>query len=206
VIPLLLLAAALAHENGVSSSRLDVSGRDIRVRFTFSLEDVASLARLDLDRDGLVSREEWGKVYPCLLSYVSGHFEIHCAGERCVPAVGDGAPLPPPLRLAEGRAPVSMEITYHAPREISRLRIRCTLFQEHGGSPRHIAELTGGPVFIFDGDRTESEGAAVRQHGGAIWGGALALFGAGIAALRIAAIRRAGGLRGSEAGMLCANS
>ncbi len=169
MIPLLLLTAALAHENGVSSSRLDV--------------------------DGTVSREEWGKVYPSLLSYVSGHFEIHSAGERCVPVLGDLTHLPPPMPLAEGRTPVSMEITYQAPREISRLRIRCTLFQEHGGNPRHIAELSGGPVFIFDQDRTESEGAAVRQPWRATGVGALALFGAGIAALGIAGIRRAGGPR-----------
>jgi hypothetical protein len=171
VIPL-LLGAVLLHENSVSSSRLEVSGRDIRVQFTFSLEDVAGLARLDLDRDGTVSREEWEKVLPLLLSYVGQHFQIDSGGESCL-AVGDTTRPPPPMLLKEGRTPVPMELCYRSSREISRLHIRCTLFQEHGGNPRHVAELSGGPVFIFDRDRTDSEGTGLerRTHAFGWWSG-----------------------------------
>ena len=196
MITVLILTAALAHENGVSSSRLEVSGRDLRVRFTFSLEDLAGLARLDLDQDGTVSQEEWGKVLPSLLRYISGHFEIESGGERCV-ASWDETCLPPSLALAEGRTPISVELRYRASREISRLHIRCTLFQEHGGNPRHVTELTGGGVFIFDRDRTESDGADLPQRSRALRTGAWVILATGIAALGIVGIRRAGGNRGT---------
>jgi hypothetical protein len=193
----LLLSAALFHENSVSSSRLDVRGREIRVSFTFSLEDVAALARLDLDRDGMVSQEEWAKVLPLLLSYVGEHFQIDIGGERCL-AAGDATRLPPPMPIKEGRTPVPMQLNYRASGEISRLQIRCTLFREHGGNPRHVAELSGGPVFVFDRDRTDSEGTWGECHPRAPGWSLAASLAAAIGAAGLAWIARSRGLRASS--------
>ncbi len=184
-----ILAAVLCHENSVSSSRLNVSGHEIRVAFTFSLEDVASLARLDLDHDGTVSREEWAKVLPLLLSYVGDHFQIDCGGERCR-AAGDATELPPPMPIKEGRTPVPLQVTYRTSREISGLHIRCTLFQEHGGNPRHVAEVSGGPVFIFDRDRLESEGTEMERRTRAFSWKPAGMLAALIGALGLVWIRR----------------
>jgi hypothetical protein len=169
------MAAALLHGDSVSSSRLDVSGREIRVAFTFSLDDVATLARLDLDRDGMVSREEWAKVLPLLLSYVGEHFQIDSDGERCL-AVGDATRVPPPMPLQEGRSPVPVEVCYR-------------------GNLRHVAELSGGTVFIFDRDRTDSEGAGVQRRTGALGWSRGGILAAAIGALGLSWIRRHGGRR-----------
>lgn len=156
-----LLSVALLHENSVSSSRIDVKDREAYVTFTFSLEDLGTLGRLDLDRDGMVSREEWGKVLPQLLSYVAEHFQIDSGAEHCRSS-GDATRLPSQVSLKEGRTPIQMQMRYRASHEISRLSIRCTLFREHGGNPRHVAEMSNGTVIIFDRDRTTSDETAVQ--------------------------------------------
>ncbi|HVR83178.1 MAG TPA: EF-hand domain-containing protein [Planctomycetota bacterium] len=194
-----LLTAALLHGDSVSSSRLEVNGREVRVAFTFSLEDVATLARLDLDRDGKVSREEWAKVLPLLLSYVGEHFQIDSGGEQCL-AVGDATRIPPAMSLQDGRSPVPLEVCYQASREISRLKIRCTLFQEHGGNLRHVAELSGGAVFIFDRGRTDSEGTGVQRRPRALWWSRGGILAAGIGALGLAWRRRAGAQKSAPSG------
>src|SRR5207237_2844144 len=61
-----LLAILAAHESSVSSSRLEFHGREVRATFTFSLEDLAGLARLDLDRNGTVEPDEWRRRLPGL--------------------------------------------------------------------------------------------------------------------------------------------
>src|SRR6185295_16907373 len=73
---MMLLLLLLAHESSVSSSRLEVDGRELRATFTFSLEDLAGLARLDLNRDGTVDPDEWTRVLPGIFSYVGEKFRI----------------------------------------------------------------------------------------------------------------------------------
>jgi hypothetical protein len=152
----LLLALAALHENTVSSSRVEVSGREVRVFFSFTLEDLKGLGRLDLDRDGVVSREEWEKILPPLLSYFGDHFQVESGGKRCVP-LPEIRRVPPAMPLVEGRTPVPLEIRYRAEKDISDLKVRCTLFFEHSGNPRHVAELPDGLVLVFDRDRSDSE-------------------------------------------------
>ncbi len=160
----LLLALAAAHENTVSSSRIEVRGREVRVCFGVTLEDLKGLGRLDLDRDGVVSPDEWRKILPPLLSYFGEHFQIESGGERCVP-LPEVRQVPPPMRLDAGRAPVPLEIRYRSGKDISDLKIRCTLFFEHPGNPRHVSELPAGEVLVFDRDRTDSESLiAFRQE------------------------------------------
>ena len=152
----LLLALAALHENAVSSSRIEVNGGEVRVCFSFTLEDLKGLGRLDLDRDGVVSPDEWRKILPPLLSYVGEHFQIESGGERCVP-LPEIRRVPPPMRLDAGRTPVPLEIGYRSGKDISDLKIRCTLFFEHPGNPRHVSELPAGEVLVFDRDRADSE-------------------------------------------------
>ncbi len=148
-----LLALLLAHESTVSSSRLDLGEREIRATFTFSLEDLAGLLRLDLDRNGTVEPEEWRRVFPSIVDYIGRKFRIEdCVGE------GDPSALPPALSVSEGRAPVTLVLYYRSARPLQHLSIRCTLFDEHGGNPRHVAEISGGPTIVFDRDRKNAEG------------------------------------------------
>jgi hypothetical protein len=152
-----LLVLLLVHESTVSSSRLEIGDRDIRATFTFCLEDLAALARLDLDRNGTVDPDEWRRVLPAIVDYVGRKFRIQngedpCASER------DGDALPPALSLSEGRAPVTIALRYRSSRPLEGLTLRCTLFDEHGGNPRHISELSGGRSIVFDRDRSEVSG------------------------------------------------
>ena len=146
------LLVLLLHGDGVSSSRIEIAGREAIVTFTVSMEDLADLARLDLDRNGTVDPEEWTKVLPAIFAYMGDRFRIDgCRSD------GDRGLLPPAMALKDRRAPVTLRMRYAAPRPLDRLRIRCTLFQEHDGTPRHVAELPGGRVLVFDRERPESE-------------------------------------------------
>jgi len=147
-----LLAALLAHDSTVSSSRLELGDREVRATFTFSLEDLAGLARLDLDRNGTVEPEEWRRVLPQIVDYVGRKFRV----DGCV-SEGELGALPPALGVSEGRAPVTLVLRYRSPKPLERLNIRCTLFDEHGGNPRHVAELPGGKTVVFDRDRAEAQ-------------------------------------------------
>lgn len=146
------LLVLLLHGDGVSSSRIEVAGRDALVTFTVSMEDLAELARLDLDRNGTVEPGEWAQVLPALFAYLGEQFRIDgCRSE------GDPGLLPPAVPLKDRRSPVTLRMRYVSARPLDRLRIRCTLFQEHDGSPRHVAELPGGRVVVFDRERLESD-------------------------------------------------
>jgi hypothetical protein len=147
-----VLALALAHEAGISSSRIELRGDEIRVTLTFSLEDVAGLARLDLDHNGIVEPEEWKQVLPSIFAYLAEHFRIDgCRSE------GDSGVLPGRVRLADTRAPVTLALRFVPSEPLKRLKVRCDLFREHGGHPRHVAEFPAGGTVVFDDDRREAE-------------------------------------------------
>lgn len=146
-----ILALALAHESGVSSSRIDPGPDGLRVTFTFSLEDLASLARLDSNRDGIVEPDEWKQALPAIFSYLGDHFRIDgCRSD------GDPGTVPGRIRSSDLRAPVSLVLRYTPSTRLDRLKIRCDLLREHGGNPRHVAELPGGTI-VFDAGRIEAE-------------------------------------------------
>ena len=150
-----LLLCLILHGDGVSSSRIDVDGCEARVTFTFSMEDLSELARLDLNRNGSVEPEEWTQVLPAIFSYLGEQFRIEgCRSE------GDLDLVPSPTALKDRRAPGTLRMRYLSVQPLSRLRIRCTLFQEHEGAPRHVAELPGGRVIVFDRERPEEDGSA----------------------------------------------
>jgi len=159
-----LLALVLAHESSVSSSRLDLQEREVRATFTFSMEDLAGLARLDLDRNGTVDAEEWRRVLPVIVNYVGRKFRIENGSDPCV-SEGVLDALPPALSMADGRSPVPIVLRYRSPRPLERLSINCTLFDEHGGNPRHVAELSGGRTIVFDRDRSEVRGLTGGRSG-----------------------------------------
>lgn len=151
----LLLSLFLAHESGISSSRVEIRGAEARVTFTFSLEDLAGLARLDLDRDGRVDAREWEAVLPAIVAYLGDHFRFEADGARC-PVERDPRIFPPPLPLSEPRAPVTLGLIYRSARPLRTASIRCDLFREHGGNPRHLAETEDGGTIVFDRDRSEA--------------------------------------------------
>jgi hypothetical protein len=181
-----LLALLLVHESSVSSSRLELDGREIRATFTFSLEDLAGLARLDLNRDGRVDSDEWTQVLPAIFAYVGEKFRIE--GFR---SEGDLRRVPPSLLMADGRAPVTLALVYRAFRPMEKLSIGCDLFTEHGGNPRHVAELAGGRTIVFDKDRREVDEVlkTTTRRGSVGRGGAIAA-GLGAAVLCPALVQR----------------
>ena len=174
-----LLALAILHESGVSSSTLEARPDQVLVTFTFSLEDVAALARLDGNRDGLIDPAEWSSVLPAIVAYLGDHFRIEgCRSE------GDFSRLPGRYRMADLRATVTLVLRYVPSRPLDELKIRCDLFREHGGNPRHIAEFSGGGTMVFDADRPE---AHLRLDTRAIPRTALACAGAALAILLLSA-------------------
>ena len=176
-----LLALALAHESGVSSSRLEIRGGEVRATFTFSLEDLGALARLDADRNGLIEPAEWTAVLPAIGAYVGDHFRIEgCRSE------GDPGLIPETVRSSDLRTPITLALRYVPARPLARLKIRCDLFREHGGNPRHIAEFPGGETVIFDNDRRDAERPVTPEECRWWWIPAAALLpAAAIIALRI---------------------
>jgi hypothetical protein len=147
-----LFALTLLHESGVSSSTVEPRPDHVLVTFTFSLEDLAALARLDGNRDGLIEPAEWTPVLPAIVAYLGDHFRI----EGCR-AEGDFSRLPGRLRTSDLRAPVTLVLRYLPAQPLDHLKIRCDLFREHGGNPRHISEIAGGNTVVFDGARPEAE-------------------------------------------------
>jgi hypothetical protein len=160
----LLLAAALVHESGVSSSRMELRGEELRVTFTFSLEDLAGLARLDADRNGIVDPAEWASVLPAITAYIGDHFRIEGWRSEAEPGA-----LPGTLRMSDPRAPVTLVLNYIPSTPLQRLKIRCDLFREHGGNPRHIAEFPGGEAVVFDNHRLNTERPIVRSGSRGAW-------------------------------------
>lgn len=188
-----ILALALLHEESVSSSRLEFADREIRATFTFSLEDLAGLARLDLNRNGSVEPEEWARVLPSIFAYVGERFRVEAGGERCR-SEGDLSLLPQTLSLADGRAPVRLTLRYYSSRPLESVKVCCELFREHAGNPRHVAELPGRTV-VFDRDRMQTEASAARAGLRIPWGAAAAAA-ALILALGAGLLRRASAAAG----------
>lgn len=144
--------AALLHGDSVSSSRIDVSGREARVTFTFSMADLSELARLDLDRNGLVDTAEWKQALPSIFAYLASSYRIDgCRGE------GDLSLVPPTTALRNVRSPVTLRMRYVSEGPLERLKVRCSLFHEHEETGRHVVELPGGRTAVFDRDRRELE-------------------------------------------------
>lgn len=187
---MLLLAIGLFHDGIVSSSRLLARDREVRVDFAFRLEDLSGLARLDANRDGRVDPDEWRRVLPAIRRYVEDRFEIFQGDERLT-AEEPAGEVPPEMSLADGAAPVHLSLRYRSARRIDRVRIRCGLFREHAGNPRHVAELPGGQTLVFDRERAEAErpvGDGERRARAGAWGwtalGGLAAAAAGGSRLR----------------------
>jgi len=176
-----ILALVLAHESGVSSSRLELRDGGIRATFAFSLEDLAGLARLDADRNGIVEPDEWRRALPSILAYVGDHFRI----EGCRSEADSGA-VPDALRMSDLRAPVTLTLRFVPSTPLDRLKLRCDLFREHGGNPRHIAELPGGEIVVFDHDRREADRPTVPVRPRKWWIGAAAAATLAAAGFRIA--------------------
>jgi hypothetical protein len=170
-----LLFALLLHESAVSSSRLEIRGNEARVIFTFSLEDLSGLARLDADRDGVVDSGEWKRALPVIWSYVGEHYRIEACRSEGHPAV-----LPNAVSISDGRSPVKLSLRYVSFRPLDRLNVRCDLFREHGGNPRHVAEFPQGRTVVFDQDRGETD-VRVAQPGFALpWSAAAAVVAAAL--------------------------
>jgi hypothetical protein len=144
-----LLALLLLHENSVSSSRAEIASRELRVTFSFTLEEMSGLARLDLDRNGRIDRAEWEATFPLLAAYVADRVQVDNNGERCRAEVEQGVP--------ELREPITMTVRYKASAPLDRLRLRCGLFKEHDGNPRHVMDLGDGRTIVFDRDRAEAD-------------------------------------------------
>jgi hypothetical protein len=90
--------------------------------------------------------------------------------------------------MADPRQPVTLEVRYRAPRPFDRATLSCVLFGEHGGNPRHIAEIAGGRTLVFDRDRTRVEGVSAARTARASFAipavlAVVAVLGIGIAAL-----------------------
>jgi hypothetical protein len=65
--PLALAACALAHPNSVSSSRLEVDGRELRLVLRCQARTlIESLAQVDADGDGLLTAAELEAARPVL--------------------------------------------------------------------------------------------------------------------------------------------
>jgi len=151
-----LLALLVLHENSVSSSRAEIGRSELLVTFEFTLEELAGLARLDLDRNGRIDRAEWERTFPMLAGYVAERVQIESNGERCRAEVEPGE-LPRDMEVSALLERIRITLRYRATTPLGRLRVRCGLFREHNGNPRHVMDLGDGRSVVFDRDRVEAE-------------------------------------------------
>jgi len=151
-----LLALLVLHENSVSSSRAEIGRSELLVTFEFTLEELAGLARLDLDRNGRIDRSEWERTFPMLAGYVADRVQFESNGERCRAEVEQGG-FPRDMDVSARSERITITLRYRATTPLGRLRVRCGLFREHDGNPRHVMDLGDGRSVVFDRDRVEAE-------------------------------------------------
>jgi len=151
-----LLALLLLHENAVSTSRAEIGRSELRVTFEFTLEELAGLARLDLNHNGRIERAEWESTFPKLTGYVADRVQVDNNGERCRAEVEQGE-LPRDMDVSALLERISIAVRYRATSPLDHLQIRCGLFREHDGNPRHVMDLGDGRSLVFDRDRVEAE-------------------------------------------------
>jgi hydrogenase/urease accessory protein HupE len=86
VLAPLAAAPAFAHDPGLSAAEVKLDGNKAVVRLTFSRDEIAMIAPMDADRDGLVTRPEFEAVEGNLESLAKKSFALSVAGEEASPA------------------------------------------------------------------------------------------------------------------------
>lgn len=138
---MLALAAAAAHPDSLSSSRVLVEGARVRVELrcqVLSLEEV--LGSFDADADDFVSASEVEAQASRVADYILRHYRMSLPdGTARIALDGEvsSVQLAPPSRTAFGRQGlVDVHFAFHAAEPIDALAIDVTLFEESG--PEHI--------------------------------------------------------------------
>jgi len=114
-----LLALALSHPVGTSTSEISLGREGIEATARFALADVARIGRLDRNGDGRLEEAELRAVGPAAASEILDHFSFLQAGERCrLEPASLAARLEPPDGVA-----VSGRWICRRPGEAAQLRL-----------------------------------------------------------------------------------
>ena len=127
----IVVSPALAHNAGVSTSRIVVAGRTIEAEINALARDYEQAAgvRIADKGSGEVNPVALSVMAPAILSYVGGHVAVLASDRRC-------APGPATARAADTHVVVTM--AWRCPPD-GDLRYRVTLFQDVDPAARHVA-------------------------------------------------------------------
>lgn len=128
---------ALAHNAGVSSSRIEVRGGlvDIEINALGRDYEKAVGIRITEASSGVVNPVALAVMAPSLLTYLGDHIAVISNGQRCKPGPGQA-------RAADTH--VLVTIAWACPSDGGELRYRVTLFQDVDPTARHLVLIATG--------------------------------------------------------------
>jgi hydrogenase/urease accessory protein HupE len=128
---------ALAHNAGVSTSRIEIRGSSVDVKINALGRDYEKAAgvRITEAASGVVNPVALAVMAPSILTYLGDHVAVIAGGHRCTPGPGQA-------RAADTHVLVTMAWT--CPSDGGELRYRVTLFQDVDPTARHLVLIATG--------------------------------------------------------------
>jgi hydrogenase/urease accessory protein HupE len=87
VLMILATASAFAHDPGLSAADAKLDGNKAMARLTFACADIATIAPMDADRDGRITRPEFDEARVRLESLARESFALTIDGEEASPSM-----------------------------------------------------------------------------------------------------------------------
>jgi hydrogenase/urease accessory protein HupE len=114
-------ASAFAHDPGLSAFEMKIYGNKALARLTFACEDIATIAPMDVDRDGRITRPEFEAAQARLESLSRESFALTIDGEEASPSMVS-------VGFDESSA-IHFDLEFPLPRE-SKLSLRSLLIDK----------------------------------------------------------------------------
>lgn len=152
-----LALAALLHDSSVSSSKLEIDGREVRVTFTLSIEDLATVVDLSREPGGLLKPDRYRAHAKQLFIYLQDRFTVLSNGEPCTAElIGGALPEDASVPVSSLKRPIGLVLRFSSPTPVQSLRISCTAFHDRVLRPVHFAEFPDGTSRILEPGRSEA--------------------------------------------------
>ena len=89
LVLMVLAASAFAHDPGLSAAEVKLDGNKAMARLTFACEDIATIAPMNADRDGRITRQEFDAARARLESLARVSFALTIDFRHAVDAIDD---------------------------------------------------------------------------------------------------------------------